>query len=65
MSKAGQIITNDSRIINFSSVNTGRNIDYVITIKASEGDIALMDDKDAGMGFRVPDTMCVSPHGTA
>ena len=65
MSKAGQIIATDSRIISFSSGKTGRNIDYVITIKASEGDIVLMDDKDAGMGFRVPDTMCVSPHGTA
>ena len=65
VSKAGQIIATDSRIISFSSGKTGRNIDYVITIKASEGDIVLMDDKDAGMGFRVPDTMCVSPHGTA
>ncbi len=65
VSKAGQIIATDSRIISFSSGKNGRNIDYVIAIKASEGDIVLMDDKDAGMGFRVPDTMCVSPHGTA
>ena len=65
VSKTGQIIATDNRIISFSSGKNGRNIDYVITIKASEGDIVLMDDKDAGMGFRVPDTMCVSPHGTA
>jgi hypothetical protein len=65
VSKAGQIIATDNRVISFSSGKNGRNIDYVITIKASEGDIILMDDKDAGMGFRVPDTMCVSPHGTA
>tara|TARA_B100001123_G_scaffold229024_1_gene257684 strand:+ start:847 stop:1821 length:975 start_codon:yes stop_codon:yes gene_type:complete len=65
VSKAGETIATDSRIISFSSEESGRNIDYVITIKASEGDIVLMDDKDAGMGFRVPDTMCVSPHGTA
>ena len=25
----------------------------------------LEDDKDAGMSIRVPDSMCVTPHGTA
>jgi hypothetical protein len=40
-------------------------IDYTITIHASHGEIILMDDKDAGMGIRVPDSMCVTPHGSA
>ena len=65
VTKAGQTIATDSRIISFSSDKSGRIIDYTITIYASEGDIVLMDDKDAGMGFRIPDTMCVNPHGTA
>ena len=65
VSKAGETIATDSRVIGFSADKNGRIIDYAITIHASHGDIVLMDDKDAGMGFRVPDTMCVSPHGTA
>jgi len=65
VSKAGETIATDSRVIGFSAVKNGRIIDYAITIHASQGDIVLMDDKDAGMGFRVPDTMCVSPHGSA
>ena len=65
VSKAGETIATDSRAISFSANKNGRIIDYLITIHASHGDIVLMDDKDAGMGFRVPDTMCVSPHGTA
>ena len=65
VSKAGETIATDSRVIRFSASKTARIMDYTMTIHASQGDIVLMDDKDAGMGFRVPDTMCVSPHGTA
>jgi len=65
VSKTGKTIATDFRKIGFATNKAGRFIDYAITIKASEGDIVLQDDKDAGMGFRVPDTMCVSPHGTA
>ncbi|HCE05923.1 MAG TPA: hypothetical protein DEQ62_06290, partial [Verrucomicrobiales bacterium] len=65
VSKAGKTIATDFRKIGFATNKAGRFIDYAITIKASEGDIVLQDDKDAGMGFRVPDTMCVSPHSTA
>ena len=64
MSKASKTIATDFRKIGFVTNESGRFIDYAITIKASEGDIVLQDDKDAGMGFRVPDTMCF-PHGTA
>jgi hypothetical protein len=65
VSKTGETIATDNRIIRFNGDKSSRIIDYTITIHASEGDIVLMDDKDAGMGFRVPDSMCVSPHGTA
>ena len=65
VSKAGETIATDSRVIRFSASKTARIMDYTMTIHASQGDIVLMDDKDAGMGFRVPDTMCVTPHGTA
>jgi hypothetical protein len=65
VSKTGETIATDTRIIRFSGDKSSRIIDYTMTIHASEGDIVLMDDKDAGMGFRVPDSMCVSPHGTA
>ena len=65
VSKTGETIATDSRVIRFGASKTARTIDYTITIHASEGDIVLMDDKDAGMGFRVPDSMCVNPHGTA
>ena len=65
VSKTGETIATDNRIIRFNGDKSSRIIDYTITIHASEGDIVLMDDKDAGMGFRVPDSMCVNPHGTA
>ena len=65
VAKGGGPVAADTRIISFGSGPHGRTIDYVIAIHASEGDIILMDDKDAGMGFRVPDSMCVKPHGTA
>ncbi len=65
VSKAGKTIATDFRVIAFAANDAGRFIDYSIKITASEGDIVLQDDKDAGMGFRVPDTMCVAPHGTA
>ena len=35
-----------------------------MTIKASEGDIVLMDYMDTGTGLRVLDTMCLSPNST-
>ncbi|MDE2679933.1 MAG: PmoA family protein [Verrucomicrobiota bacterium] len=65
VSLAGETIATDSREIRFQSGKTFRIIDYTITIHASHGKIVLMDDKDAGMGIRVPDSMCVTPHGTA
>ena len=65
VTKAGEIVATDSRKIRFHAPKNGRALDYIITIHASEGDIVLQDDKDAGMSIRVPDSMCVSPHGTA
>ena len=65
VSKAGETIATDNRMIRFSANKAGRMIDYNITIHASHGEIILMDDKDAGMGIRVPDSMCVTPHGSA
>ena len=65
VSKAGETIATDSRLIRFSANKAGRMIDYTITIHASHGEIVLMDDKDAGLGIRVPDSMCVTPHGSA
>jgi len=65
VSKAGETIATDSREIRFGAGKDFRIIDYKITIHASHGKIVLMDDKDAGMGIRVPDSMCVTPHGTA
>ncbi|MBT6449189.1 MAG: PmoA family protein, partial [Verrucomicrobiales bacterium] len=65
VSKAGEIIGTDSREIRFTAGKNFRIIDYSITIYATHGTIVLMDDKDAGMGIRVPDSMCVTPHGTA
>ncbi|HIG81746.1 MAG TPA: hypothetical protein EYQ62_08920 [Verrucomicrobiales bacterium] len=65
VSNAGETIATDSREIRFESGKDFRIIDYKITIHASHGKIVLMDDKDAGMGIRVPDSMCVTPHGTA
>jgi hypothetical protein len=65
VSKAGEIIATDSREIRFEAGKNFRIVDYSITIHASHGKIVLMDDKDAGMGIRVPDSMCVTPHGTS
>ena len=65
VTKTGEVVATDSRTIRFLAPKAGRMLDYTITIHASEGDIVLQDDKDAGMSIRVPDSMCVSPHGTA
>jgi len=65
VAKNGETVATDSREIVFHAPKAGRMLDYTITIHASEGDIVLQDDKDAGMSIRVPDSMCVSPHGTA
>ncbi|MBL69006.1 MAG: hypothetical protein CMO74_11250 [Verrucomicrobiales bacterium] len=61
----GETVATDSRTITFHARKADRMLDYSITIHASEGDLELQDDKDAGMSIRVPDTMCVSPHGTS
>jgi len=65
VTKAGEVVATDSREIRFHAPKNGRVLDYTITVHASEGDIVLQDDKDAGMSIRVPDSMCVTPHGTA
>jgi len=63
--KDGEVVATDSRQIIFHAPEASRMLDYSITIHASQGDIVLQDDKDAGMSIRVPDSMCVTPHGTA
>ena len=65
VTKAGETVASDRRVIQFHATKADRVIDYTITITASRGELVLMDDKDAGMSIRVPDSMCVSPHGTA
>ena len=65
VTKAGETVATDSRVIRFHATPHGRMLDYKISIHASHGDLVLMDDKDAGMSIRVPDSMCVSKHGTA
>ena len=52
-------------LIKFHGMAKGRMLDYTITVHASQGDLVLQDDKDAGMSIRVPDSMCVRPHGTS
>jgi hypothetical protein len=65
VTKDGETVATDSRVIQFHAPTAGRMLDYSITIHASHGDLVLQDDKDAGMSIRVPDSMCVTPHGTA
>ena len=65
VTKAGETVATDSRVIKFHGLAKGRMLDYTITVHASQGDLVLQDDKDAGMSIRVPDSMCVKPHGTS
>ena len=65
VTKAGEIVATDNRVIKFHALAKGRMLDYTITVHASQADLILQDDKDAGMSIRVPDSMCVRPHGTS
>ncbi len=56
----GRQICSDTRLIRIHRRPDGRMLDFQVTIRATDGEIVLEDDKDAGMGIRVPHTMKVS-----
>ena len=57
VTKAGETVATDSRVIKFHGLAKGRMLDYTITVHASQNDLVLQDDKDAGMSIRVPESM--------
>ncbi len=60
ISLEGKQICSDVREIRIHRRPEGRMLDFNVTVKASNQDIVMEDDKDAGMGIRVPHTMKVS-----
>jgi hypothetical protein len=59
LDKDDKKLLEDQRTIICSTDGENRIIDFDITLKATEGDVILGDEKDGVFGMRVPDTMRV------
>ncbi len=59
IAKTGETVCTDERIVRIYNHPKFRMMDITLTIKASHGDVVLMDEKDGGMATRLPHTMKV------
>lgn len=53
VSRSGEVIATDSRILSFGADDSARWIDYQVTYHASESDLVFGDNKDGQMGIRM------------